>query len=175
MKLLLIFIVLPTGDAIGVEWSIRWEAAQGKTICAIPYEPKSLETILSELPAGHPEANADLKKGLKPTKSTTEILGTWNGLKVLAIELAVPHSYYSKYFLIVAEVDNAKFMPIYIHQFAPGVHDHGKPNFKAADLNFSVTISSKTIGTTPSEEVFRITCDLKTPPKTEHVIRGNGE
>jgi hypothetical protein len=167
MKLILSFIALLAANAFGTEWSIRWEAAKGETVCAIPYEPKSLETILSALPAGHPEANADLKDGLKPAKSTTELLGTFNGRKVIAVELEVPQSYYSRYFLIVAEVDDAKFMPIYIHQFAAGVHGHGKPTFKTSDSNFSVTITSKTIGTDPSEEVFRITCDLKTPPKTE--------
>jgi hypothetical protein len=174
MKPILSFIALLAANAFGAEWSIRWEAAKGETVCTIPYEPRSLETIVSTLPAGHPEANADLKDGLKPAKSTTELLGTFNGSKVLAVELEVPQSYYSRYFLIVAEVDDAKFMPIYIHQFAPGVHDHGKPIFKASDSNFSVTITSKTIGTDPSGDVFRITCDLKTPPKTEQVSGGNG-
>jgi hypothetical protein len=174
MKLLLSFIALLAVNAFGAEWSIRWEAAKGETVCAIPYEPRSLETIVSTLPAGHPEANADLKDGLKPAKSTTEILGTFNGRKVLAVELEVPQSYYSQYFLIVAEVEDARFMPIYIHQFGPGTHGHGKATFRASDSNFSVTITSKTIGTDPSEEAFRITCDLKTPPKTEHVVGGNG-
>lgn len=174
MKLLVSFIALLAVNAFGAEWLIRWEAAKGETVCAIPYEPRSLETIVSALPAGHPEADADLKDGLKPAKSTTELLGTFNGRRVLAVELEVLQSYYSRYFLIVAEVDDAKFMPIYIHQFAPGVHGYGKPTFKASDSNFSVTITSNTIGTDPSEKAFRITCDLKTPPTTEHVVGGNG-
>ena len=174
MKLILSFIALLAVNAFGAEWSIRWEAAKGETVCAIPYEPRSLEVVLSALPAGHPEANADVKDGLKPAKSTTELLGTFNGRRVIAAELEVPQSYYSRYFLIVAEVEDAKFMPIYVHQFAHGVHGHGKPTFKATDSNFSVTITSKTIGTDPSEEAFRITCDLKTSPKTEHVVGGNG-
>jgi hypothetical protein len=174
MKLLISFIALLAVNAFGAEWSIRWEAAKGKTVCTNPYEPKSLEAVVSALPAGHQEANADLEDGLKPAKSTTELLGTFNGRKVLAVELEVPQSYYSRYFLILAEVDDAKFMPIYIHQFAPGAHGHGKPTFRASDSNFSVTVTSKTIGTNPSEKAFRITCDLKTPPKTEHVVGGNG-
>lgn len=174
MKLLLSILALLAVKAFGAEWSIRWEAAKGESVCAIPYEPKSLESILSKLPAGHPEANADLKDGLKPAKSTTELLGTFNGRKVIAVELQVPQTYYSRYFLIVAEVENGKFMPIYIHQFAPGGHGHGKPTFQATESAFSVMINNKTIGTDSSEDVFRITCDLKTPPKTEQVSGGNG-
>jgi hypothetical protein len=174
MKLLLGFIALLSIDASGAEWSIRWEAAKGETVCVIPYEPRPLEAILSALPSGHPEANADIKDGLKPVKSTTELLGTFNGRKVVAAELEVPQTYYSRYFLIVAEVEDGKFMPIYIHQFAPGAHGHGLPTFKASESDFSVTITSTTIGTDPSEEAFRITCNLKTPPKTEQVSGGNG-
>lgn len=167
MKLLASVIALLSVNAYGAEWSIRWEAAKGETECAIPYEPKSLESILSALPAGHPEANADIKDGLKPTKSSTELLGTFKGRKVIAAELEVPQAYYSRYFLIIAEVEDRKFMPIYIQQFAPGVHGHGRPTFKSTESNFSVTITSETIGTDPSAEAFRITCDLKSPPKTE--------
>lgn len=174
MKLLVSFVAFLAVNAFGAEWPIRWETGKDETVCAIPYEPRSLETIMSALPAGHPEANADIKDGLKPAKSSTEPLGTFNGRKVLAVELEVPQSYYSKYFLIVAEVHDAKFIPIYIHQFAHVVHGHGKPTFNASDSNFSVTITSNTIGTDPSGEAFRITCDLKTPPKTEHVAGGNG-
>ena len=173
MKLLLSLIALLAVNALGAEWSIRWEAAKGETVCTIPYQPRSLEAILSALPAGHPEADADLKDGLKPAKSTTELLGTFNGRKVIAAELQVPQTYYSRYLLIVAEVENGKFMPIYIHQFAPGVHGHGKPTFEASESDFSVTITSKTIGTDPSEKGFRITCDMNTPPTTELFINGN--
>lgn len=174
MKLLLSFIALLAVNASGAEWSIRWEAAKGETVCSISFEPRSLESILSALPAGHSEANADIKDGLRPAKSTTELLGTFNGRKVIAAELEVPQTYYSRYFLIIAEVEVGKFMPIYIQQFASGVHGHGKPTFKSSESDFSVTISSKTIGTDPSEQEFRITCDLKTPPKTEQVSGGNG-
>lgn len=175
MKSLFCLIALFSVNAFGAEWSIRWEAAKGGTVCAIPFEPRSLEEILSVLPAGHPEANTDIKNGLKPANSTTELLGTFSGRKVIAAELEVPESYYSRYFLLLAEVEESKFLPIYIHQFAPGVHGHSKPSFKASNLNFSVTISSRTMGTDPSEESFRITCDLKTPPKTEQILAVKGD
>jgi hypothetical protein len=174
MKLLLNIIALLSIDASGAEWPIRWEAAKGETRCAIPYQPKALEAILSALPAGHPEANADIKDGLKPAKSTNELIGIFNGRKIIAVELEVPKSYYSRYFLIIAEVEDARFMPIYVHQFAPGAHGHGKPTFTSSQSDFTVTVTSKIIGTPASEQEFRITCDLKTPPKTEQVVAGNG-
>lgn len=175
MKRLPCYIALLSVNAFGAEWHIRWEAAKGETVCAIPYEPRSLDAILSALPAGHPEADADLKDGLKPAKSTTEFLGIFNGRRVLAVELEVPRSYYSNYFLIVAEVEDAKFMPVYIHQFARGAHGHGKPTFRTSDSNFSVEITSETLGADPSEKAFWITCNLKSPPKTEHVAGDNGK
>jgi hypothetical protein len=42
MKLILSLIALLAANAFGAEWSIRWEAAKGETMCAIPYEPRSL-------------------------------------------------------------------------------------------------------------------------------------
>ncbi len=128
---------------------------------------------MAALPSGHPEANADIKDGLKPAKSTTNLLGTFNGSKVIAVELEVPQTYYSRYFLIVTEVEDGKFMPIYIHQFAPGTHGHGSPTFKASKSDFSVTVTSETIGTDPSEDAFQITCNLTTTPKTEQLSGGN--
>ena len=174
MRLLLATLALLSMPVFGAEWSIRWEAAKGDSVCSIPYEPRSLNTIQSSLPAGHFEADADIMDGLKPSKFSTEILGVFRGRKVLTVELEVPTSYYSRYFLIVAEVEDGKFMPIYIHQFAPGSHGHGKPTFKASESEFSVAVTSATHGTTPSKEAFRITCDLKAPPETEQVSGGNG-
>ena len=167
MRMLVATFALLSMPVFGSEWSIRWEAAKGDSVCSIPYEPRSLDSIQSSLPAGHFEANADIKDGLKPAKSSVEFLGTFKERKVLTVELEVPTSYYSRYFLIVAEVENGKFMPIYIHQCAPGSHGHGKPTFKACESDFTVTVTSLTHGTTPMEVVFRITCDLKSPPKTE--------
>jgi|GEM_PF-6306720 len=167
MKLLASIIALAAANAFGSEWTIRWEAAKGESICKIAYEPRSLDSILSSLPAGHFEANADIQNGHKPARSSKEILGTFKGRKIIAAELEVPHSYYSRYFMIIAEVEEGKFMPIYIHQYSPGGHGHGKPVFKATKSNFTVTVSSDTIGTDPTQDFFRITCDLKSPPKTE--------
>ena len=172
MKILLYILALLSTPAFCAEWSIRWEAAKGDSVCSISYEPRSLDTILSTLPAGHIESNADIKNGLKPTKSSTKLLGLFSGRKVIAAELEVPQSYYSRYFLIIAEVEDGKFMPIYIHQFAPASHGHGKPTFKSSESDFTVTVTSTTIGTTPSEKNFRITCNLKTPPKTEQDAPG---
>lgn len=169
MKLLVCMITLMAMNASGAEWSIRWEAAKGESVYQIPYEPKSLQSILTSLPAGHPEADADINDGFKPSKSSKEIIGTFKGRRVIAVELEVPQTYYSKYFLIVAEVEDGKFMPIYIHQFAPGVHGYSKPAFKASESDFTVTVTSDTIGTQPRTDTFRITCDLKSPPKTEQV------
>jgi hypothetical protein len=170
MKILTSILVLLSTQAFCAEWSIRWEAAKGDSVCSIPYEPRSLDSILSSLPVGHFEANDDIKNGLKPAKFSTELLGTFKGRKVIAAELEVPRSYYSRYFLIIAEVEVGKFMPIYIHQFAPGAHGHGKPTFKSSESDFTVTVTSTTIGTSPSEKNFRMTCNLKTPPKTEQVV-----
>lgn len=174
MRLLLATFVFLSLPLLGGEWSIHWEAAKGDSMCSIPYEPRSLDSIQSSLPAGHLEADADIKNGLKPAKFSTEILGVFKGRKVLTVELEVPTSYYSRYFLIVAEVEDRKFMPIYIHQFAPGSHAHGKPTFRSSESDFLVTVTSTTHGTSPSKETFRITCNLKTPPKTEQVSGGNG-
>lgn len=169
MKLLVSMIALMAMNASGAEWFIRWETAKDEGICQILYEPKSLQSTLNSLPAGHPEANADINDGLNPSKSSKEIIGTFKGRRVIAVELEVPQTYYSKYFLIVAEVEEGKFMPIYIHQFAPGVHGYSKPVFKASESHFTVTVTSDTIGTQPGTDTFRITCDLKSPPKTEQV------
>jgi hypothetical protein len=173
MKRLAILFTLLATNAFGAEWSIRWEAAKGDTLCTIPYSPRSLESMLSSLPAGHPEANADIKEGLKPSSSTMELLGTFQGRRVIAAELEVPQTYYSRYFLIIAEVEDGRFMPLYIHQFSPGAHGRSKPNFQASKSDFTVTITSDALGTDPSSHQFRITCDLKSQPKTEQVDIGS--
>jgi hypothetical protein len=174
MKLLALIFALLSIRAFGAEWSIRWEAAKGDSKCSIPYAPRSLDAIQATLPSGHPEANADIKNGLKPAKSSSEVLGTFEGRKVVAVELEVPDTYYARYFMIVAEVEVGKFMPVYIHQYAPGAHGHGKPSFAVGKSGFSITVTSTTRGTSPSEETFRVTSDLKSSPKTEHVVAGSG-
>ena len=162
--LLLLPLQLWAGD-----WKIRWEAAKGDLECTIPYQPRPLDEFLCALPSGHLEANADIKSGLVPASSTLELLGRFRGRKIFSLELHVAKTYYTRYFLILAEVEAGQYMPIYVHQFAPGAHGHGKPVFKAEEGSFSVLVSSDTHGTGPSSESFLITCDLKSPPKTEQV------
>ncbi|MCB1093113.1 MAG: hypothetical protein KDL87_16360 [Verrucomicrobiae bacterium] len=167
--MLITFLAIFSSQAFGRQWTVHWEAAKGETECSIVYEPRTLDELRSKLPAGHPEANADIKKGAAPAKASTKTIGTFHGNRVLAIELEVPTSYYSRYFMIVAEVETEKFMPVYIHQYAQGSHCHGSPRYRESKTEFTVTITSRTIGTDPSEQTFRVTCDLKSPPKIERV------
>lgn len=173
MKLLILIFLLPL-QAWAADWKIRWEAAKGETECVISYEPRSLDEFVSALPAGHAEANADRKDGLAPAGAEVRLLGQIQGRKVFAVELRVEKTYYARYFLILAEVEDGRYMPIYVHQFAPGTHGHGDPVFESGEQSFSVVVSSDTHGTSPRSKRFRITCDLKSPPRTRETAEPAG-
>lgn len=161
------FLLMASFSTAAEDWKIHWGAAKGDVECILPYNPRPLDQFTHEIPEGHAEANDDRKGGLVPASATTILLGKFNGRKVLSLELHVDGGYYNRYFLILAEVEPSKYMPLYVHQFARGAHGHGQPQFAATHQNFSVSITSETHGTSPSSERFKITCDLKSPPKTE--------
>ena len=71
-RMLITFLAIFSSQAFGRQWTVHWEAAKGETECSIVYEPRTLDELRSKLPAGHPEANADIKKGAAPAKASTK-------------------------------------------------------------------------------------------------------
>ena len=174
MKVLCILLLsLVSALAESAEWTIYWEAAKGELTSKIPYDPKPLQDYLFALPSGHFEANEDIKSGLTPSKSTVELIGKFKGRKIVSVEHEIEDTYYSRYFIILAEVELGKFMPIYVHQYSPVAHGHSKPVFVSKEKAFSISIDSLVHGTTPSHTTCRVTSNLKSPPRTEQVSVGN--
>ena len=174
MKLHIIAALISiTTCSYAAEWSIYWEAAKGETTVSVPYQPKEFSVFLTELPAGHFEADADIHAGYTPAQATVVPLGTFKGRKIFSVEQQVQDSYYNRYHFILAEVEPDKFFPIYVNQYAVGHTSHNQPVFADHGDSFSVSISVTVLGTAPSTITHKITSNLKTQPKAEQVIAGN--
>ena len=157
------------------EWSVHWEAAKGETTVSVPYQPRDLSEFLTALPAGHLEADADIKDGYTPAQATVVHLGTFKGSKILSVEQQVPDSYYNRYHFILAEVEPDKFFPIYVNQYAVGHTSHAQPVFADHGDTFSVTVSVTVLGTAPSTVTHKITSNLKEQPKEDSSLKRNGD
>jgi hypothetical protein len=102
------------------KWEIPWEAAKGEHKVVLPYQPVPLDKFLLEIPAGHEEANRDRKEGLKPAAATVKLLATFRGRSIFQVVMEVEKSYYNRYYFIVAEVEEGRYMALFAHQYAFG-------------------------------------------------------
>lgn len=166
----ILWISLSALSALHAEpWTIHWEAAKGPLTATIDSQPRPLADYLFALPSGHPEADADRRAGLEPRLATVRVIGLAGKRKVVSVELEVPDAYYQRYFLVLAEAGPARFVPVYVHQYAPDAHGVGKPDFRETADGFELTVRSLTHGTTPSAVTHRITYDFRNPPRTKSV------
>ncbi len=115
---LIVLVAFPCAQA--GEWEIPWEAAKGEHKAVLPYKPLPLDRFLLEIPAGHEEANRDRKEGLKPAVSRVTLLTMFRGRSIFRVLMEVEETYYNRYWFIVAEVEQGRYMPLCAHQYFDG-------------------------------------------------------
>jgi hypothetical protein len=152
------------------KWSIYWIAAKGGFKTTIELNPKPLGDYLTSIPSGHSEADQDIKNGHIPHETKIRLLGTFKNHQIFTLEHDVTGSYYSKYHIILAEVEPDKYMPLYIHQYN---HGHEKPvalTFVDQHSNFTVSSSIQVIGqgVGSTKDHYSVTYDLKEAPILKH-------
>ena len=152
--------------ALADGWEIAWGAGKGERRVVLPYAPKPLDQILTEIPAGHSEANIDRKSGVKPIVSKVRLLGNHRGKKVIEVMMETSDTYYKRYYLILAEVAESAFQPVFVYQFSPGHIKIAPPQVKATEEVMELSIEVTVTGSDPTSDTYRVSLDKKLRPTT---------
>ncbi|MGJ8674272.1 hypothetical protein [Rubritalea sp.] len=169
-QLLLLLLALQTCLCHAEEWTIHWIAAKGDLKATISPSPKTLDHYFTSLPSGHLEADQDIQSGHTPATSSIRLLGTFKDRKIFTLTHEVKGSYYSRYHVILAEVQAKKYIPLYVHQYNLG---HEKPvalTFVGHNSTFTITSSIQFVGqgVGNTKEHYAVTSNLTDPPILKH-------
>ncbi len=142
-------------------FKIPWESDKNGGGVSIVEAPAPLEHWLLQIPAGQEEADIDRKAGHKPSSAVVRHVADFHGRSILQVTLKVDGSYYNWYYLILAELQEGRYLPIFIRQTAEGMWKVSERVTNSTDENLEIEVSSRVNGTSPGTTLHRLQLNEK--------------
>jgi hypothetical protein len=136
------------------KWPVFYDCEKGPEHLSIAREPKCLAFFTNEIP----EWNYALRvPSAKIIAAKTKELGELKGLRVVEVQLSLNDAYYSDVLMILQEIKNDQFLPVYVQDYNQGTREPSKSSPLKTNLKLIIEAGMDYSGTGHFHNHYKIT------------------